>query len=200
MVLAKFNEFLTNLKFTVDTFPNGIIKFLDITNSVDGADICHKDMHPRQYTHFSSFDPFSHKTGWIKLLFHHEFKICSIKKLLDNHIDIPKSFMSWNGYHIAIRNFLINKLKQKYKSSPLTTIAASDADLPNIWVRLPCLGKYRESLVKSCIYKIQHYLQIPIKFIIFHDTKKLILSVPTRTNFWSHPVVMSFMKLLVQDA
>ena len=34
MVLPKFNEFLTNLKFTVDTFPDGVIHFLDIKSQL----------------------------------------------------------------------------------------------------------------------------------------------------------------------
>ena len=61
ILMAKFNEFLTNLKFTIDTFPDGVILFLDIKISVDGTDIYCKDTHTGQYTHFSSFEPFSHK-------------------------------------------------------------------------------------------------------------------------------------------
>ena len=81
--------------------------------------------------------------------------------------------MSWNGYPIGIRNFLINKLKLKYKSSPSKTIAPSDADLPRVWVRLSYLGKCGESLVKSCVSKIRRYVQNAIKFIIVYDTKKV---------------------------
>ena len=58
MVLAKFNDFLTNLKFTVDTFPDGDIHFLDIKISVDDIDIYRKVTHTGQYTHFSSFESF----------------------------------------------------------------------------------------------------------------------------------------------
>ena len=58
MILAKFHEFLTNLKFTIDTFPDGVIHFLDIEISVDGTDLYLKDTHTGQYTHFSSFEPF----------------------------------------------------------------------------------------------------------------------------------------------
>ena len=92
MVLAKNNKFLTNLKFTINTFPDGVINFLDIKISVDGTDIYCKDTHTGQYTHFSSFEPFSHKTAWIKSLFDHTFKICSTKKLLYNQIDTVKSY------------------------------------------------------------------------------------------------------------
>jgi hypothetical protein len=34
-VLAKFNSFDLNLNFTVDTFPDGVVHFLDIKVSVD---------------------------------------------------------------------------------------------------------------------------------------------------------------------
>ena len=103
------------------------------------------------------------KLHGLNRLFIAHLKFVAPKRLLDNQIDILKSFMSWNGYPIGIRNFLINKLKLKYKSSSSTTIAASDADLPKVWVRLPYLGKRGESLVKSCVSKIRRYLQNPIK-------------------------------------
>ena len=39
LVIPKFNVFLTNLKFMVDTFSDGVIHFLDIKISVNGIDI-----------------------------------------------------------------------------------------------------------------------------------------------------------------
>ena len=72
-VLAKFNSFDRNLNFTVDIFPDGLIHFLDIKASVDGTDIYRKETHTGQYTHFSSFEPFSRKTAWVKSLFHRAF-------------------------------------------------------------------------------------------------------------------------------
>ena len=44
-VLAKLNSFDPNLKFTVDTFPDGLIHFLDIQVSVDGTEIYRKGTH-----------------------------------------------------------------------------------------------------------------------------------------------------------
>ena len=76
-VLAKLNSFDPNLKFTVDTFPDGLIHFLDIKVSVDGTDTYRKETHTGQYTHFSSFEPFSRKTAWVKSLFHRAFMICT---------------------------------------------------------------------------------------------------------------------------
>ena len=79
-VLTKLNSFDPNLKFTVDTFPDGLIHFLDIKVSVDGTDIYRKETHTGQCTHFSSFEPFSRKTAWVKSLFHRAFMICSTKE------------------------------------------------------------------------------------------------------------------------
>ena len=118
--LAKFNEFRKNLKFTEDTFHDGVIHFLDIKISVGGTNVYRKDTHTGQYPHFSSFEPFSRQTGWIKSLLYRAFKICSTKKL-ENQISILKSSMSWNGYPNSIKNYLINKLKRKYNGKSLST-------------------------------------------------------------------------------
>ena len=120
-VLAKFNEFHKNLKFTADIFPDGVIHFLDIKISVDGTDVYRKDTHTGQYTHFSSFEPFSRKTAWIKSLFYRAFKICSTNKLFENQMSTLKSFMSWNGNPNSIKNYLINTLKRKYNDKSLST-------------------------------------------------------------------------------
>ena len=155
MVLAKFNEFLTNLKFTVDTFPDGVIHFWILKSQLIALTFIARTCTPTNIPTSPVLNLFSHKTAWIKLLFNCVSKIYSTKKLFDNQIDTLKSFMSWNGYPIGIRNFLINKLKLKYKSSPSTTIVALDVDLPRAWVRLRHLGKHSESLVKSCVSKIR---------------------------------------------
>ena len=69
-VLDKFNSFDKNLQFTVDTFPDNVIHFLDILISSDNTDVYYKSTHTGQYTNFSSFEPFSRKTAWVKSLFH----------------------------------------------------------------------------------------------------------------------------------
>ena len=84
---------------------------------VDVTDIYRKDTHTGQYSHFSSFEPFYRKTAWVKSLYHRAFKICSTNSLLNNQIEIIKSFMSWNGYPESIENFLMKKLKTKYSDS-----------------------------------------------------------------------------------
>ena len=51
-VLAKLNSVDRNLKFTVDTFSDGLIHLLDIKVSVDGTDIYRKETHTGQYPFF----------------------------------------------------------------------------------------------------------------------------------------------------
>ena len=65
------------------------------------------------------------KLPWVKSLFHHAFMICSNKTYFNNQIEMIKSFMSWNGYPISKRNFLICKLKTKYENYSTST---SNAD------------------------------------------------------------------------
>ena len=139
-VLAKFNSFDRNLNFTVDTFPDGLIHFLDIKVLVDGTDIYRKETHTGQYTHFSSFETFPRKTAWVKSLFHRAF-ICSNKTY----------FNIWNGYPIRIRNFLIRKLKTKYENYSSFTINAdsqTDENIAKIWIKIPYLGNRGENIIK----------------------------------------------------
>ena len=58
-VLDKFNNFDKNLEFTVDIFSDNVIHFLNILISSDNTDVYYKTTHTGQYTHFSSFEPFS---------------------------------------------------------------------------------------------------------------------------------------------
>ena len=51
-----------------------------------------------------------------------------------------KSFMSWNGYPISIRNFLIRKLKTKYvnySTSASNADSQTDENITKIWIKIP---------------------------------------------------------------
>ena len=115
-VLDKFNSFNKNLQFTVDTFSDGVIHFLDILISVENTNVYHKSTYTGQYTNFMSFEPFSHKTAWIKSLFHHTFMICNNSRLFENQITKLEAFMSWDGFPCAIKSLLIAKLRDKHSS------------------------------------------------------------------------------------
>ena len=146
-----------NLKFTVDTFPDGVVHFLDIKIENNTTDVYYKDTHTGQYTHFSSFEPFSRKTTWIKSLFHRASKLCSTKELFDKQFGKIKQFMSWNGYPKTFANYLIKKLQRHklYNEFSNKNCQTGNENIPKIWIRLPYLGKKGEFLIKTCISKIQ---------------------------------------------
>ena len=88
------NSFDKNIKFTVDTFPDGKVHFLDIKVDKNHTDICYKDTHAGQYTSFHSQTPWCLNTAWIKALFHHANKICSSKQAFQQQINHIKTLMS----------------------------------------------------------------------------------------------------------
>ena len=90
----------------IDDFSDSNVHFLDLKITDDGIDIFCKTTHTGQYTHFSSFEPFNCKTTWINSLFFCGLKICSNQTLFDNQIRTLKSFMSWNGFPLKIRELL----------------------------------------------------------------------------------------------
>ena len=160
-----------------------MIHFLVIKVSVDGTDIYRKETHTGQYTHFSSFEPFPRKTAWVKSLFHCAFMICSNKMYFNNQIEMIKSFMSWNGYPISIRNFLIRKLKTKYENCSTSNSNADSQtgeNIAKVWIKIPYLGKRGENIIKSCTSKIQRFLTKPVKFIITYDTKRISFFVSNK--------------------
>ena len=68
-VLNKSNSFDKNLRFTVDTFKDGTVHFLDLEITDSGLDVFRKLTHTVQSTHFKSFEPWARKTTWIKSFF-----------------------------------------------------------------------------------------------------------------------------------
>ena len=88
----------------------------------------------------------------------------STKSLLDNQIEIIKSFMSWNGYSKSIQNFSMKKIKTKYSDSSTSVTVNEDTvdNLPTIWIRIPYLGSRGDFLLKSCLNKVQRFLSKPI--------------------------------------
>ena len=92
-ILNKFNTFDKNIQFTIDTFPDNVIHFLDILISSDNTDVYYKSTHTGQYTHFSSFEPFFRKIVWVKSSFHHASKLCSTSQPFENQIRKLKMFV-----------------------------------------------------------------------------------------------------------
>ena len=184
-VLKKFNSFDKNLNFTVDKFENGKVHFLDLEISESGIDVFRKTTHTGQYTNFHSFEPWSHKTAWIKSLFCRAVRICSNTFFLNvnRQISIISKFMPWNGFPANFRCAILRKLKSKHNSNdsaPYSNTSSenisnniADENISKIWVRIPFLGKQGEYLVKKLIRKLQRNLTKPVKFIVIYQTKKV---------------------------
>ena len=95
------------------------------------------------------------------------------------------SFMSWNGYRISIRKFLIRKLKTELNMKTTQRLLAmptfeTDENIGKIWIKISYLGNRDENIIKSCTSKIQRFLTKPVKFIIIYDTKRISLFVSNK--------------------
>ena len=97
-VLNSFNSFGKNLRFTVDTFDNGNIHFLDIKTLNNGeTDIYIKDTNTRLYLQYHTYEHWNTKTIWVHSLYHRAHKICSNQHLFMMQVNYLKTVMSWNG-------------------------------------------------------------------------------------------------------
>ena len=105
------NSFDKNNKFTVDTFPDCNVHFLDINIDKNHTDIYYKYTHTEQCTSVHSQTSWCLKIAWIKALFHRANKICSSRQAFQQQIGHIKMIMSWNAYPKYIRYSVINRLK-----------------------------------------------------------------------------------------
>ena len=88
IVLQALNGFHKNLNFTVDTFEDKQVHFLDLLTDRNTTDIFYKYTHTSQYTNSNSFMPWKLKTSWVKSLCSQASIICSSKRLLKNQIEM----------------------------------------------------------------------------------------------------------------
>ena len=51
---------------------------------------------------------------------------------------------------------------------------------PNIWIRIPYLGRKWEFLVKNLVKKLQRNLTEPVKFVVLYQTKKISYFLPKK--------------------
>ena len=72
-VLDKLNSFNNkHLRFTVDTFEDNKVHFLDLLIDRYTTDLYFKETHTGQYTAFDSFTPWRFRTAWVRSLFSRE--------------------------------------------------------------------------------------------------------------------------------
>ena len=68
IILRAFNSFHPQIQFTFEDFPDNNVHFLDLKINSSDITIFRKSTHTGQYTHLSSFTPWSRKTAWIRAL------------------------------------------------------------------------------------------------------------------------------------
>ncbi len=171
IILQAFNSFHPQIQFTFEDFPDNNVHFLDLKINSRDITIFRKSTHTGQYTHLSSFVPWSRKTAWIRALINRAYKICNNDQLLKLELKTIRDFMSWNGFSRNLTKKLINAFTPNPEGSnniphgDLTERATPD-NLPKIWIRLPFIGRYGNILTKKFVNKTRRLLKSPCKFIL----------------------------------
>ena len=136
-VITSFNSFGKNLRFTVNTFDNGNIHFLDIRILNNGeTDIFVKKNNTGLYVQCYSYKHWNTKTAWVRSLYHRAVKICSNQHLIITQVNYLKVVMSWNGYPHYIRTKIIKLLKTRQKDQQNNN-GQDKENLPVIFCRIP---------------------------------------------------------------
>ncbi len=162
--------------------------FLHLQINSSDITIYQKPTHTGQYTHFSSFTPWSHKTAWIRALVNHAYQICSNQYMLQSELKNIQIFMSWNGFARNLTKKLIKAFTPHHDNNNTehsgTTETATPDNLPKIWLQLPFIGKYGNTLTKRFKNKIRRLLKGPCKFISHWKTTQsnYFLSSPAKTK------------------
>ena len=192
------NSFDKSIKFTVDTFPDGKVHFLDIKVDKNHTDIYYKDTHTGQCTSFHSQTPWHLKTAWIKALFHRANKICSSKQAFQQQINHIKTLMSWNAYPKYVRNSFINRLKSNINRND--NINNNKDDRKVIWINLRYLGKQTtkgEQLTNSHTRKLKRSFKENIKFKTVYKTNKLSMFCNTKDRISAEQILFIGLHVLI---
>ena len=190
-VLQKFNRFDRNLQFTVDTFDDGNVHFLDLTiDTITGnIDVYSKPTNTGQYSHFRSFSPWNYKVAWARALFNRAKKICTTPELFKAQKNKIGKILSWNGFPALCRKKLIKGFEQDWvnKNSPrnMNDIPRSsngssenrlmeEADeTPIFTLKLPYIGNSGDKLVKTLKRKIHQNVSGKIRLRVLFTTNKI---------------------------
>ena len=190
-VLKKFNSFHPNLKFTIDTFDDGVVHFLDLRIDKDmNIDIYHKDTNTGQYVHFDSFVPWNYRISWARSLYFRYNKLCCTFSAFTNQIDKLKSFLSWNGYPEYVRNLLINRFKKISSNdaavNDIVSKSKTDEEFVAVYLKLPYLGPSGDYLIKAFKRKMKRLLIPNVKFRIIYTTNKLSMFCSLKDKYPIH--------------
>jgi hypothetical protein len=176
-VLKRFNDFDNNLKFTVDSFEDGIVHFLDILVHSNGdTDVYSKPTNTGQYTHFDSYTPWGYKISWACALFNRASRICSNNTLFQKQKSRISKILSWNGFPSYIRKTLMKQFvesseRKKNIQEQQDETTAEETD--KLILKIPYLGAGGDKLVKTLKRKIQSNLARKINIRVIYTTNKL---------------------------
>ena len=85
--------------------------------------------------------------------------------------------MSWNGFSRNMAKKLINAFTPCHTSNNMqdsdTDESTSPQSLPKIWLRLPFIGRYGNTLTKKFINKTRRLMKGPCKFILLWKTTQV---------------------------
>ena len=175
-ILERFNNFDQNLRFTVDSFDDGDVHFLDIRIRPDGeTDVYSKPTNSGQYSHFDSYAPWGHKIAWARALIDRAFRICSTSNLFQGQKTRICKILSWNGYPSYVRKKLLKQFcesaQQKKDHPPADT--KIDDEIDHLSLKIPFMGANGEKLVKTLKRKIQSNLSRKVNIRVIYTTNKL---------------------------
>ena len=151
------NTFHSNIQFTVDTFNDNNVHFLDlmILDNLD-IDIYRKSTFTGQYLDYNSFIPWHYKVSWIRGLVNRAKSICFSKSILNKQINfIFNKLMAWNNFPLHVRK----TLKAKFLSDRPPKNRTSDEKV-TLWLNLPYLGREGEFLINKLKTKLKKSLSV----------------------------------------
>ena len=181
-VLNLFNSFDDNLQFTVDTFEDGVVHFLDILVHSDGeTDVYSKPTNTGQYSHFTSYTPWGYKISWARALFNRASRICSNNTLFQAQQSRINKILSWNGFPSYIRKKLMKDFKNANEaiknrervSTNTETDTVIKEETESLSLKLPYIGAEGEKLVKKLKRKIRANFSRKVNIRIIYTTNKI---------------------------
>ena len=176
-VMKRFNSFDRNLKFTVDTFDDGNIHFLDILVVPNGdTNVYSKPTNTGLYSHYDSYIPWRYKISWARSLFYRAKRICSNNRLFKTQQERINKILSWNGFPSYIRKKMLTGFKESHDWS--TIPCAEDQDKPaeneiSLTLKIPYMGAEGDKLVRTLKRKVQSNLSKKVNFKIYYTTSKI---------------------------
>ena len=175
--LDRFNSFDKNLKFTVDTFEDGKIHFLDISVYPNGdTDVYSKPTNTGLYSHYESYIPWRYKISWARSLFYRAKKICSNNRLFKIQQERINKILSWNGFPSYVRKKMLTGFKESHERNSISSADdqnPSTEDEFSLTLKLPYMGAEGDKLFRTLKRKVQSNLSQKVNFKMYYTTSKI---------------------------